>query len=477
MRSLILIHRYLGIGMGLLMVMWCLSGIVMIHHPFPQLDQPDRIGGLAAIDWHGIGALAGKDLPGPDRAVTRFQVEMVGARPVLRLWFADSPLMLIDLNAAQPLGAVTAEQATAVAKMYAAARGLPTQPIRAQTIEYDQWTIGGTTSDRPLYKVSFGDADRTELYVSGRSGALVQKTTARQRFWAWLGAIPHWLYPSVLRSNPVVWSQVVIWTSLTGTFLAALGLFIGIQQLRKAGRGHRSVYTGVMQWHHVSGTLFGLFALTWVASGMLSMNPWGLMQGGDIEATELRLTGSPPAFREVQDLLQLLEAKNIAGVKALDSAALGGRLFVIGTYTDGKRIRYDADGAERELNDGEIAEAAARIAGSGATWKLLTQEDAYHYGIMNQHAVLPVVRVRERNGDLYYLDSVSGSLVNRADAGERAYRWWHSGLHRLDFWPALRSSAARNLIMLPLLAGTGIVCMLGAYLGLRRINPMKSKDL
>jgi hypothetical protein len=402
---------------------------------------------------------------------------MVGAQPFLRLWFADSPLMVIDLNAAQPLGAATAEQAAAVVRAYAAARVLPTALLRAERIEYDQWTIGGATSDRPLYKVSFGDADRTELYVSGRSGALVQKTTARQRFWAWLGAIPHWLYPSVLRGNPVIWSQVVIWTSLIGTFLAALGLFVGIQQLRKAGRGHWSVHRGVMQWHHVSGTLFGLFALTWVASGLLSMNPWGLMQGGDIEATQHRLNGRPPAFREVQDLLQRLKARNITGVKSLDSAALAGQLFVIGTYTDGRRIRYDADGAEREVNDRDIAEAAARIAGSGATWQLLTQEDAYHYSILNQPAPLPVVRVRERSGDLYYLDPISVSLVNRADAGERAYRWWHSGLHRLDFWPVMRSAAARNLIMLPLLAGASIVCILGAYLGLRRINPMKSRDL
>jgi hypothetical protein len=476
MRRLILIHRYLGIGVGLLMVMWCLSGIVMIHHPFPQLDQPERIAGLAAIDWHEIRELTGQDLPRPDRAVTRFQMEMVGARPVLRLWFADAPSMVIDLIAAQPMGAVTAEQATAVVKAHVALNGLPREPGRAEKIEYDQWTIGGTESDRPLYRVALGDADDTELYVSGRSGALVQKTTARQRFWGWLGAVPHWFYPSVLRSKPRIWSQVVICTSLTGTFLAALGLFIGIQQLRKAG-GHWSVYRGVMQWHHVSGTLFGLFALSWVASGLLSMNPWGFMQGGDIEAIQHRLNGRPPAFRDVQDLLQRLKARNIAGLKSLDSAVLGGQLFAIATSMDGKRIRYGADGAEQELNEKDIGEAAARIAGSGATWQLLTQEDAYHYSIMNQNAVLPVFRVRERNGDLYYLDPISASLVNRADAGERAYRWWHSGLHRLDFWPALRSAAARNLIMLPLLAGTSIVCMLGAFLGLRRINPVKSKEL
>ena len=37
----------------------------------------------------------------------------------------------------------------------------------------------------------------------------------------WLGAVPHWLYPTILRQDATLWSQVVIWTSLIGTFLTA----------------------------------------------------------------------------------------------------------------------------------------------------------------------------------------------------------------------------------------------------------------
>jgi len=57
-----------------------------------------------------------------------------------------------------------------------------------------------------------------------------------------------------------------------------------------------------------------------------------------------------------------------------------------------------------------------------------------------------------------------------ADEGARAYRWWHSGLHRLDFAAPLRSSLARNALMLPLLLGAAAVCVIGAYLGIRRLT-------
>jgi len=48
-RFLFVSHRYLGIGVGLLMVMWCLSGIVMMYVSFPELDAQSRRGGLARL--------------------------------------------------------------------------------------------------------------------------------------------------------------------------------------------------------------------------------------------------------------------------------------------------------------------------------------------------------------------------------------------------------------------------------------------
>ena len=38
-RFLFLLHRYLGIGIGLVMLLWTLSGIIMMYKSYPELDR------------------------------------------------------------------------------------------------------------------------------------------------------------------------------------------------------------------------------------------------------------------------------------------------------------------------------------------------------------------------------------------------------------------------------------------------------
>jgi hypothetical protein len=108
----------------------------------------------------------------------------------------------------------------------------------------------------------------------------VLRTTATQRFWNWLGAIPHWFYPTALRSDGELWSQTVIWASMLGSFLALFGLYLGFSQLGR-GRG-LSPYRGLFYWHHLAGLVFGIVTLTFVASGLVSMNPWMLSMTDEI---------------------------------------------------------------------------------------------------------------------------------------------------------------------------------------------------
>jgi len=70
----------------------------------------------------------------------------------------------------------------------------------------------------------------------------------------------------------------------------------------------------------------------------------------------------------------------------------------------------------------------------------------------------------------YYLDPISGRLVNKVDAGIRSFRWWHSALHTFDFSELSRSAWFRNGLMLPLLLGAAAVCVTGTWLGIRRLT-------
>ena len=53
-RWIFLIHRYGGLGLSLLMLMWCLTGIVMRYVPYPSLRESERIAGLPPIDWQRV---------------------------------------------------------------------------------------------------------------------------------------------------------------------------------------------------------------------------------------------------------------------------------------------------------------------------------------------------------------------------------------------------------------------------------------
>src|SRR3974390_2383300 len=79
LRFLLLLHRYLGVAVGALMVMWCLSGVVMMYVSYPALAEGDRLRHLQPIAWDGCCTIANALLANAGE----FQVEMLAGRPVL----------------------------------------------------------------------------------------------------------------------------------------------------------------------------------------------------------------------------------------------------------------------------------------------------------------------------------------------------------------------------------------------------------
>ena len=45
MKYLFILHRYLGVVVGLIMLMWCLSGFVMMYQSFPDTTQDEVYAG------------------------------------------------------------------------------------------------------------------------------------------------------------------------------------------------------------------------------------------------------------------------------------------------------------------------------------------------------------------------------------------------------------------------------------------------
>ena len=135
------------------------------------------------------------------------------------------------------------------------------------------WSIRIMTPIAPFIASGMGDASGTELYVSARTGEVVQKTTARQRAWNWCGSIVHWIYFTPVRKSQSRWDHTVWWISLTALISAVVGFWLGIVRLaanKAARRPGLSPFRRWMRWHHVIGLFAGVVVLGWIFSGWLS---------------------------------------------------------------------------------------------------------------------------------------------------------------------------------------------------------------
>jgi len=474
-RALILVHRYVGIVVSLLMVAWCLSGFVMMYVGFPQLEEQERVAGLAPLDLQDCcnDPLVLDQLG--EAAVAAFSVEMLAGQPVLKVRNGFDGLIL-SLKTGSLVEHLEADNALAVAADYQRGHAINGNPVLLARVDQDQWTVSGEyDGDRPLYHIAFGDPAGTHVYVSSRSGEVVLDTNARERIWNWFGAVTHWLYPIVLRQHGAAWSQVVIWTSLVGTFLTLTGLWLGLMQVR-AGRSRKfSPYAGWNLWHHVSGLVFGLLLLTWVGSGLLSMNPWGLLEfsGGRAEGDRLRGVGF--TGNEVMSTIRRVAAGSHEGVVRLASAPFMGRLHVVLQEKDAV-ARFDAG----TLDLAPLAEAdlraAAEVLQPGvvvASREMLQQGDAYYYDDHAGRRSFPVYRVvlADSERTRYYIDPVDGQLLQKTDRNGRWYRWLFQALHRWDFAAPLHRRPLWDIVVWMLLLGVTAVSLTGLYLGFRRIRP------
>jgi len=474
-RLLFLAHRYLGIALGVLMVMWCVSGIVMIYVPYPSLEDSARFSGLNPVGAAPCCIMEGEYFPEDDTAIQSFEAETLNGHVILTARSDGDRTYMMDISVGASFLGVSPEEAARIAQGFARGPEGAAEIALLGEVDTDQWTTGRFAIDRPLYHFALNDGAGSEIYVSSSSGRVVQYTNSHIRFWNWLGSVPHWLYFTQLRDNPQSWSKIVIWTSLIGCVLTVIGIYIGIRQLRRRNSDGKlaSPYRGLWYWHHVPGLVFGVFTLTWVFSGLLSMNPWGFLGNSDPSPALARLYGGPPEWRDLKTIIPSLIAGAPSDTVHIRFAPFGGDVFAMASNAAGDETRLSASGFAAPFGEGDYARAAALI-GEGyesAEWELLSEEDAYYYGRASTPPPLPVLRVTATGDGLayYYASPQSGRLMRYADAEGRWYRWLFSGLHSLDFTSALRWRPFWDAMMIVLLLGATAVCATGTWLGVKRL--------
>ena len=504
-------HRYLGIAISLLVVVWFGSGIVMMYAGgMPRLAPELRLERLPDLDTSRVQLTLAEAVAKADYDATagwsggRVSLLMLMDRPAYRFTggatvFADNGEVMEDVNLAQ---------ATTIASRFA---NVPENQIRhvGTLTSPDQWTLGQGRA-MPQYKFAVDDEAGTELYVRASAGEVTLRTTSQQRFFAWIGVIPHWLYFAPLRVNQPLWYDIMVWTSSLACVLAIMGLVLMVTKLRRPKPFKLSAaipYAGWMRWHYITGSVFGLFTLTWAFSGLLSMEPYTWTQVEAVSIPRDVFTGGAldfskygkvePAvwnralegrgikevdFTRIQDEhYYLVRPAPPAGVEAARRERLhqpynvNGRaepdlLLLAADTMDVKREAFSTESLVARLEKGvpntPIVEQT-----------LLTDYDNYYYS-RGRITPLPVLRVKFQDAmqTWLYVDPKLSQPLASINKYNRIERWAYNGLHSLDFSFWYNNASWYWGMLVPLLGGLAS-SLIGLCLGIARMRRGAARNL
>ncbi|OCX91256.1 MAG: sodium:proline symporter [Pseudomonas sp. CO183] len=493
-RYLYLAHRWLGIGLGLFVLLWIVSGVVMLFVAYPKLTPEEHLSRLQPLSVDCCiapgAALAASKVP---RTPLSLRLTGAGGSPRYLLDYGDGPLLAVDARSGKRIEHIGAAEALASARQFA--DGAEVRLL--DRVEEDAWTRNHALArERPLYRVQADDAEGRLLYVSSHSGLVVRDATAHERAWNLLGAWLHWLYPLREVMPKALWSVALVYGALLAAVLVLLGMLIGLMRWRFAGRyrnGSHSPYpVGAGRVHHVGGLLIGVVLLVWLVSGMLSMEPWGLFEKrSTIDAAALR---QAPLNAEAldTDLAAALARLRQAGIEPVELQwhVLGDQPYLLGIDAGGETRILPAthsepaqERLERALLEREVRQAWPE---QQLRFEWLEQKD-FHYYARSEPSLyshlprrLPLLRVRfdDPAATWLHLDPYSGTVIEQLDQRRRAVRWVFKLLHSWDWLPLLQRPLLRDGLLLASSAGMLLIAISGVLLGWRRLRgrPRRARE-
>jgi hypothetical protein len=318
LRSLIFVHRWVGIVLCLVFLLWFPSGIGMMYWTFPGISAEDRLEHSPKLDPAKIALspIEAAEKFGMQANPTQIRLNSFDGRPVYRIGGGGARGgggRVIYADTGEEQTEVSTEMLDRIASAWA---GQPFAEANKESVEEpDQWTVAGQLRNlRPMYKYSWPDGQ--QVYLNGTTGEVVQYTTFASRVAAHVSAIPHWVYYTPLRKHQPIWIRFMIWGSLIGTIGAIIGMVVAVcmyspkKRYRLDGAPTGIPYRGQKRWHWVFGMVFGVATVTWTFSGLMSLGPFPIMQ---------RLTGTGQRGQQQQQQTQQAASEQPPQEAAVDA--------------------------------------------------------------------------------------------------------------------------------------------------------------
>src|SRR5580700_7319262 len=158
-KTVIFVHRWMGVTLCLLFLLWFLSGIVMMYSTYPLVTAGDRLIRAQVLDASRVrlspqeayALLETKEAP------SEMRLEMFDRRPAYSFDFTGEKF-IVYADDGQMQTEFPPEMSLRIA---AAWSGQPAATAKVEKItEADQWTVSGEFSElRPLLKYAWPDGE------------------------------------------------------------------------------------------------------------------------------------------------------------------------------------------------------------------------------------------------------------------------------------------------------------------------------
>lgn len=161
------IHLWLGIAVGIQVMLWLVSGFVMVLWPIETVrgEHLRHAEAEIAIDWADDALPLATLLAGQDTEVLSARTGRLAGRPVWRLETAQGPQM-IDARTGEDLTPVDEVLAREIALARYSGRGGLTDQVLVETPPREAGLAV------PAWRFEFGPQDPATLYINSRTGEL-----------------------------------------------------------------------------------------------------------------------------------------------------------------------------------------------------------------------------------------------------------------------------------------------------------------
>jgi uncharacterized iron-regulated membrane protein len=224
-------HKWMGVTVGVIFLLWVVSGIVMILPPLPA----PRGGPPAVANYSGstlspaqaVALVAGREAD--SGAVTSLVLLRLGNRSAYQITVKGGRSYLIDAGSGERV-IITAELARGIAEENLGG-DVPVRGVEELSHHDFRYPAGSL----PVYRVLFADPRETVAYVATRDGS-VRLSDWRHRVRATIGGLHTFQPVELLTGSDSLRVTLLHLASLISIALIATGYYMSLPKRRGAAR-------------------------------------------------------------------------------------------------------------------------------------------------------------------------------------------------------------------------------------------------